>query len=241
MKPISTVFILIILQSFSSFGQEKTETVKEGTTKKNINFFAGMHGGPTHCTYYTSKSEILRQYTLTPRTGVITGFFVQKDINTRLAWTAELDYELITYTMTPDKILRNVFYTGGYHYYYSQGPLQRIQVNNNLIRVPLSLEYKITAGRAALFIRAGGYINTTLRSCTTRIYENPMPGSKYIRDKDWTNPRGVQYGAVGGLGLDRKLSDRLHFIIEIRDHVALNNIKTEETNAIGLLVGLMYK
>jgi hypothetical protein len=242
MKATARVFLLISIflsLHLLSVAQEKEETVKKTTTTRRINFFAGVHGGPTYCTYYTNAYTILKQYTLSPKGGCIAGFFVQKNILPHWAWNVELNYELTTYTMTPDKTLRHLPYTGPY-YYYNHGQLNRIQIDNHLIRVPLSLEYKITTGRTALFIRAGGYIGTVLRSATHSFYGEKVFDRGYEHDRDWTNPRGIQYGAVGGLGLDCVLNKRLHLIVELRDHVALNNLQNEETNALGVLVGLAY-
>jgi hypothetical protein len=142
--------------------------------------------------------------------------------------------------MTPDKTLRNLPYTD-LSYYYGHSPLSGVQVNNSLVQVPIGLKYKITTGRTALFISTGGYIGTNLRSSTTNVYGNKKERSGYSYQKHWANPRGVQYGAVGGLGLDRRLNKRLHLMVEIRDQVALNNIKNKRTNVIGLLAGLMYQ
>jgi hypothetical protein len=64
-------FLLIsVFLSFHvlSIAQEKETTVKEeDTTKKAIKFFAGFHGGPSYCNYYTNEYVILKQYILTPQ------------------------------------------------------------------------------------------------------------------------------------------------------------------------------
>jgi hypothetical protein len=216
--------------------------ISQGKEEEKVEnkFALGIHAGPTLCTFETKEPAILNKYAVTARAGYISGIVIQYNFTPRLAGNAELNYELAGYTLVPE----GAAYI--YHPPPGSGPtILRTKISNYFFSIPLTLKYKITKGRTAFFVNAGGYINMKLKSCKTDFYENY--GSDNGKEKKGetgsyaSQANTIQYGAVAGFGLDTRINKHLHFILEVRDHCALNNINNEETNAVGLLVGLTIK
>jgi hypothetical protein len=238
MKLKTPVYALLFIFQFLSLLAISQEKEEEKVENK---FAMGIHAGPTLCTFKTNEPEISRLYTLTARAGFISGIFMQYNLTPRLAGNAELNYELTGYTMVPESASIYI-----YHPPPGSGPkLLRTKISNYFFSIPLTLKYRVTTGRTAFFINAGGYINMKLKSSKTDFYENYGSGNeKEQRGKTGayaSQANTIQYGAVAGFGLDTRINKHLNFTLEIRDHFALNNIKNEETNAVGLLVGLIFK